>query len=283
MFRVKKYQFVFIHREASPIGPPVFEWILAKVLNKRIIYDFDDSIWLSNTSSHNQIVAGVKWHGKVASICKWAYKVSCGNEFLCSYARRYNANVVLNPTTIDTNNLHNRQKNQDTDNVVIGWTGTHSTVDYLTELIPVLKKLETKFEFDFMVISNKRPDFNLKSLKYVPWKKETEIDDLMQFNFGVMPLTDDKWAKGKCGFKALQYMALGMPAVASPVGVNATIVSNGENGYLCNSPVEWEEALSNLLSDKGLRTKMGAKARQHIVESYSVSSNASTFLSLFTV
>lgn len=280
MLRLSKYDIVFIHREASPIGPPVFEWFMAKVLGKKIVYDFDDAIWLSNTSDNNKIVAGVKWHGKVRSISKWAYKVSCGNQYLVDFAKQFNNCVVLNPTTIDTERLHNKIKDQRTDKVIIGWTGTHSTVQYLNELVPVLKKLEQQYEFEFRVISNRKPDIQLKSLKYVPWNKDTEIDDLLQFNFGLMPLRDDKWAKGKCGFKALQYMSLGMPAIVSPVGVNVTVVDEGLNGYICNTAAEWEAAIATLLVDTDAREKMGVEARKKIIDHYSVLANEPNFLSL---
>lgn len=283
MLRLGKYDRVFIHREASPIGPPVFEWFMAKVLRKKVIYDFDDAIWLSNTSDNNKIVAGFKWHGKVRSISKWACKVSCGNQYLCEFAKQFNQNVVLDPTTIDTVNLHNKIKDQRTEKVVIGWTGTHSTVQYLNDLVPVLQKLEQQYDFEFRVISNREPDIKLRSLRYVPWNKETEIDDLLQFNFGLMPLRDDKWAKGKCGFKALQYMALGMPAIVSPVGVNTAVVDNGTNGYICSTAIEWEKAIESLLANAELRTNMGAQARKKIVDHYSVLSNSGVFLSLFSV
>jgi glycosyltransferase involved in cell wall biosynthesis len=254
---------------------------MAKVLGAKIIYDFDDAIWLANTSEHNKIAAGLKWHQKVDSICKWAHKVSCGNEYLCDHARQFNTNVVLNPTTIDTENHHNRIKNQHTPTVVIGWTGTHSTVDYLDDLVPVLRKLEQELDFEFRVISNRKPDFELESMVYVPWQKDTEIADLLKFNFGVMPLTDDKWAKGKCGFKALQYMSLGMPAIVSPVGVNNRIVTDGKDGFLCSTPETWELAMRKLISDETLRVQMGAAARQKIEGQFSVLSNSGNFLSLF--
>ena len=282
MFTVLRYDKVFIHREATPIGPPIFEWIIAKVLRKRIIYDFDAAIWLSNTSANNTIVAGIKWHGKVGSICKWSWKVSCGNDYLCDYARQFNTNVFLNPTTINTEHYHNRIQNQETDDVILGWTGTHSTVEYLEPLVPVLQKLEQKHSFKFVVISNREPQFQLRSLVYVPWEKDSEISDLLRFHVGIMPLTDDKWAKGKCGFKALQYMALGMPAVASPVGVNTKIIDDGINGYLCETPEQWENALTALLTNRQQRVAMGKSARKKIEDYFSVRANSSFFLSMFT-
>jgi glycosyltransferase involved in cell wall biosynthesis len=281
MFQLFHYDFVFIHREVTPIGPPIFEWIIAKVLRKKIIYDFDDAIWIPNTSSNNSIVAGIKWHGKVTSICKWAYKVSCGNEYLANYAKQFNENVIINPTTIDTVNLHNLISNHEVTKPVIGWTGSHSTMVYINEILPVINKLNHKYDFDFVVISNKEPDFKMPNLKFIPWNKETEIEDLAKLNIGIMPLTEDLWAKGKCGFKALQYMALGIPALVSPIGVNTTIVNNDVNGFICDTENDWEESLVVLLQNADKRKQLGINARRFIEDNFSIISNENNFLSLF--
>jgi len=281
LFSVPNYDFVFIHREATPIGPPWFEWIVAKILRKKVIYDFDDAIWIPNTSETNKIVAGIKWHGKVASICKWAYKVSCGNAYLQQYAQQFNPHVIVNPTTIDTQHHHNRLKNQITDKVVIGWTGTHSTMKYLDALVPVLQDLEKKYRFELKVISNQAPELPLQSLVYQPWRKDHEIADLLTFNVGLMPLEDDPWAKGKCAFKALQYMALGIPALVSPVGMNPEVVTDGTNGFICAKPTDWYLKLERVINDAGLRAQLGAAARQKIEASYAVVANRELFLGFF--
>jgi len=279
----RKYDYIFIHREASPIGPPIFEWLLAKVLGKKVIYDFDDAIWIPNTSEANKLVAGAKWSHKVGSICRWAYKVSCGNAYLCNYAQQFNAQAIVNPTTIDTVHLHNQVCDQQTTSkLVIGWTGTHSTLKYLDQLVPVLSVLEQDFDFEFRVISNQVPNLPLRSVVYIPWRKETEIADLLTFHVGVMPLEDDPWAKGKCAFKALQYMALGIPALVSPVGMNTEVVSDGINGYVCATAADWAVAVSKLLQDQVLRTNMGRAARNTVKERYSVTANCRNFLTLFT-
>lgn len=283
LFTAHKYDYVFIHREASPVGPPLFEWLLAKVWKKKIIYDFDDAIWIPNTSAANKIVAGIKWHHKVGSICRWAYKVSCGNSYLRDYAQQFNPNAVINPTTIDTVHLHNRVRNQETTGkLIIGWTGTHSTLKYIWQVVPVLAKLEQEFDFEFRVISNQPPDLPLRSLVYQSWRKETEIADLLAFHVGLMPLEDDMWAQGKCAFKALQYMALGEPALVSPVGMNTEVVTDGLNGNICATPTEWEIALRRLLQDSDLRTCMGQAARLTVEQRYSVTANRPTFLALFS-
>lgn len=282
LFSVPGYDYVFIHREASPIGPPVFEWIISKVLGKKVVYDFDDAIWIPNTSEANKIVAGVKWHHKVGSICRWAYKISCGNAYLRNYAAQFNPNAVVNPTTIDTVNLHNQVKDQHrAGKLIIGWTGTHSTLKYLHQVVPVLQRLEQELDFEFRVISNQPPELPLRSLVFQPWRKETEIADLVAFHVGLMPLEDDPWAKGKCAFKALQYMALGVPAVVSPVGMNTEVVQDGVNGYVCATDAEWETALRRLHDDH-LRQQMGQAARATIEQHYSVTANRRNFLELFS-
>ena len=286
LFQLKKIDFVFIHRECMPIGPPILEFVIARILKKKIIYDFDDAIWLPNTSEENKIVALLKWHSKVGSICKWSYKVSCGNSFLANYARQFNTNVVINPTTVDTINLHNpsNRATKKSTSVVIGWTGSQSTVYYVKSLVPVFEKLAEKsaFPFRLLIIANKDPKLNLKFVDFITWSKETEIEDLLKIDIGIMPLTDDIWAKGKCGFKALQYMALEIPALVSPVGVNTEIVENGINGYWCATEDDWIKSLEKLITDKEQREKIGIAGRNKVIEYYSVSSNSSTFLGLFS-
>lgn len=280
------YDFVFIHREVTPVGPPVFEWLLAKVFRRKIIYDFDDAIWLTDRPDESWFFKLVKWRSKVASICSWSFKVSCGNEYLCDYARRFNNHVVYNPTTIDTENLHNADRfnvvKSDGNRITIGWTGSHSTLKYLNDVEEVLSKVITEYSnVDFLVIADREPSLDNMPVRFIPWNAETEIEDLLQIDIGIMPLPDDEWANGKCGFKALQYLALERPAVVAPVGVNSFIIEDGVNGFLCSTPKQWERALRKLIEDANLRKMMGEKGRTAVEQRYSVRSNTSTFLSLF--
>ena len=281
LFTAFRYDRIFIHRELYPVGPQIVEFILVRIYGKKIIYDFDDAIWLPNYAANNAKFAFVKSYGHVKKLCKYAYRLSVGNQFLANYGKQFNSNVTINPTTIDTQNLHNRSKNQDSEEFIIGWTGTHSTLRYLAEMVPLFQRLEKEFEYTLVVISDKDPKFPLKSFEYVHWKKETEIDDLLRFNIGLMPLTMDKWANGKCGFKALQYMSLGVPAIVSPVGVNTEIVDHNVNGYICDSIEEWETTLRMILSDKQKIKEVAKNSRQKIIDNYSVLSNKNNFIQLF--
>ncbi len=279
LFSVGKFDYVFIHREATPIGPPFVEFIISKVLKKKIIYDFDDAIWIHNVSDKNKAVKYLKSNWKVKYICKWSYKVVCGNIFLASYAQKYNKNVIVIPTTIDLN-YHKTEVNNNT-KITIGWTGTHSTLKHIDLIIPTIKKLEQKFDFDFVIISDKKPTYNLKSLKFIKWNKDTEIEDLNKIDIGIMPLYDSDWEKGKCGFKGLQYMSLGIPTIMSPVGVNKEIIEHNKNGYLAQNDEEWVEFLEALINDKTLRENIGEKGKETIKALYAVKANQSKYLMLF--
>jgi glycosyltransferase involved in cell wall biosynthesis len=281
LFRLHNADFIFIHREAAHIGPPIFEWIIAKVLRRKYIYDFDDAIWLPNYSESNARFHRLKAYWKVRYCIKWASQITAGNAYLANYASQYNKNIQVIPTTIDTENHHNVMTSHDSQDLIIGWTGTHTTMHYLDELVPVLKKLEQKYTFTFLVISNQSNDYDLKSLKFVKWNKETEIEDLAKINIGVMPLKQDIWSEGKCGFKGLQYMALEIPTIMSPVGVNSTIVQNGINGFLVESQEEWYEILEKLILDKELRIQIGKAGKSRIDQAYSVLANQEKYLDLF--
>jgi glycosyltransferase involved in cell wall biosynthesis len=278
--------YVYIHREAAPIGWPVFEWFLCKVMGKKLVYDFDDAIWLPNQSEANRtLVKHAKLHSKVASICKWSYKVSVCNDFLADYARKHQSNVVLIPTTIDTKNLHistlyNKQANH---LPTIGWTGSHSTLNQLNLVWEALTDLYKIIPFEFHLISDAFPENLPPFVKPISWNKSTEIEDLMQFDIGIMPLYNSDWEKGKCAFKLLQYLALEIPAVASDVGLNSKIINNAENGFLLhkNDTTSWLSALATLLKDENLRINMGQNGREKVQKYYSVDANKDKVIALF--
>jgi len=276
---------VFLHREATPLGPPLMEFLIARLFRKPIVYDFDDAIWLPNTSQENRFVAWLKWHSKVKSICRWSHRVSAGNPFLADFARAYCNDVVINPTTVDSTTTHLPSAAPDKVNerVTLGWTGTHSTLKYLDDIAPVWAELVARFgqQIRLLVIADRKPSREWPQLDFVRWSKETEIDDLRQIDIGLMPLTNDPWTAGKCGLKALQYMALAIPAVASPVGVNTSIISNGHTGVLCDSEEQWRDSLIKLIEDPARRKALGNAGREWVVGNYSVESNRSNFVSLF--
>ncbi len=283
IFEAPGYEHIFIHREAAPLGPPFFEWYLRKILRKKIIYDFDDAIWIPNTSEQNRLAAGLKAFWKVGRICRWAQAVAGGNDYLCAFARNAGArNVVRIPTVVDTDTRYNRVKEHlDGQPLVVGWTGSHSTLKYLDAVMPALQELQEELDFTFVVIADKEPGLPLKSWRFQPWNPASEIEDLLQLDVGIMPLTPDRWSEGKCGFKLIQYMALGIPALASPVGVNTQIIDEGRNGYLYETPEQFASGLRSLLAGAGRRSRMGREAREKVLAHYSVAAIRKSFVDLF--
>lgn len=277
------HEYIFIHREAAPLGPPVFEWWLRKVKKKKIIYDFDDAIWIPNTSAANKMVRWVKTFWKVPLICKWSYAISAGNDYLCRFAAAHTRGKIVHvPTVVDTEHRYNRLKQHGNHKPVVGWTGSHSTLHYLDELMPVLQQLQEKYDFSFVVIADKKPDLPLTDWQYIPWNPASEISDLLKIDIGLMPLTSDPWSEGKCGFKLIQYLSLGIPALASPVGVNTVIIEEGVNGYLCHTPADWARHIEQLLQDASLRAAFGAAGREKIIAGYSIIAIRDAFSSLFS-
>ena len=135
--------------------------------------------------------------------------------------------------------------------------------------------------FTLAVVCDKKPAFDYPFLRFIPWNKPTEIEDLLNFNIGLMPLTEDKWSNGKCGFKALQYMSLGIPALVSPVGVNTRIVDHGINGFICRDAADWKKYITALYRDRELLRVLSTRTREKIEHHYSVKSNTANFLGLF--
>jgi glycosyltransferase involved in cell wall biosynthesis len=284
LFNISDTDTVFIHREATPLGPPLVEYIITKLLKKKIIYDFDDAIWLTDNTRESPIARVLRCRWKISFICRWSYKISCGNPYLAEYASQFNPNVVVNPTTLDVVNIHKpvSTNNGTAENVTIGWTGSRSTLKYLNTILPALQVFERKYRHIlYLIIADKNPELPLANVVFLPWKKETEVTDLARIDIGIMPLPDDAWTRGKCGFKALQYMAMGIPAVVSPVAVNREIVQHGIEGFWCTTQEEWFARLEELVLDPVKRTEMGKRGRDKVVARYSVASNADNFLSLF--
>jgi glycosyltransferase involved in cell wall biosynthesis len=166
---------------------------------------------------------------------------------------------------------------------VIGWTGTHSTIQQLDILWPILDELIDEIPFVFHIISDDFPNIKRDYVRHIHWNKTSEIEDLMQFDIGVMPLFNNEWEKGKCGFKLLQYMALEIPSIASNVGVNNEIINQVGLGMLIyqNNPEEWLNAFRQLLTNRKLRKEMGVNARERVIEKYSVLANKDKVMGLF--
>ena len=281
VWRANHFDIIFLYREAYFTGTTWFEQRF-KASRAKLIFDFDDAIWMRDVSSGNKRLAFLKDPDKVPKLVELCDRVFVGNAYLSDYAKALNPSTTLIPTTIDTQNLHNRRKDHSQKSVVtIGWTGTRTTLKYLKPIYPVFHKIYQSYQVEILVICDVPPQESPFPFTYLPWNLESEIDDLLKIDVGVMPLPNDKWAQGKCGFKILQYMGLGIPAIASSVGVNTEIISDKENGYLADSQEEWEARLIQLIEDPILRKEMGYKGYQTVENRYSVNSLKQKYLQEF--
>lgn len=263
------YDLIFLHREAIAFGPAVLERMIARW--KPVVFDFDDAIWLRNENRVNPLAEWVKCPGKTRTIAERASAILAGNAYLAEWARRYNPSTYTVPTTIDTEAGYSRQTTHGPSKVpMIGWSGTTSTLRYLEFLRPVLGELSLRRRFRLRIICDSAPvHWPEVEMDWRTWSSACEVDDLIPIDIGLMPQPSEEWAKGKCGAKALQYMALGIPPVASRNGVLPEIVEEGRSGFLADTPGEWVERLEELLDDWKLRAAMGEQARMTVQERYS--------------
>lgn len=264
---LSEYDLVYLFREAAILGPPWFERRIARS-DTPIVFDFDDAVFVSYKSPSNGYLSYLKFPSKTAEIVRLSAHVMAGNEYLADYARQSNDKVTIVPTTIDTYK-YTVVERPEADVPTIGWSGSFSTVQHLDTIRDALQELAQTEQFRLRVIgtpSYKIPDVDTEAML---WRSATEIDDLREIDIGVMPLPDEDWSRGKCGLKALQYMALGIPTVCSPVGVNSTIIRDGVNGYLADTPAEWIEVLKALLHSAKTRREIGLAGRKTVEDEYS--------------
>ncbi|MGA7990086.1 MAG: glycosyltransferase family 4 protein [Thermoanaerobaculia bacterium] len=262
-----RFDAVFVNRDLAGGGLVFEKRLLSR--NSRVIFDFDDAIFVGPNE------AAVSW------MCAHAAWVTPGNEYLADFARRFTSNVTVIPTIIDTARYSIFPLRPAGSPVRVGWSGSDQSITAaLFPFLPVLEALQRRLGFEFVVVTNTRPVLPVPGLSFtfVPWKAEEEGELGRHMDVGLMPLVDDAFQRGKCGLKLLQYMAAGLPTVASPVGVNATITVPGETGFLASTDNEWAAALEALVRSDTLRRTMGQAGRRRCEEHYSIKSWLPTLL-----
>lgn len=270
---------IYLYREMLPVGPPFLERFLTRQ-RIPILYDFDDAIFLLDTSEANRWFRWLKSPRKTESICRWSNHIIVGNRTLQEYASRHTPNVSVIPTTIDTEVYQPKPAVEIAGSPVIGWSGSLTTLKHLKTIGPVLQTLTKSLRFRLKVIGGEPFHLPGVGLESQPWDPATEVRELQSFDIGVMPLPDDPWARGKCGLKILQYMAVGVPTIASPVGINTEIIQDGKNGFLARTEEEWGERIRILASDLSLRRRFSMEGRRTVEERYSAKVQAPRLLEI---
>lgn len=268
---------VFVQREAALVGPAYTEFILGSLRNIPIIFDFDDAIWLHNLSESTHPVAArlFKWPQKCWYTLGRARCVIAGSQGLATRALAENDHVHVVPTVVSATTwrpLPGRLEGAfgDPERPVIGWVGSHSTAHQLELAAPALRRLRAEgHRFELRVIGAS-PSFRLEGLEHSSgqWKLSSEIEDFQQIDIGLAPMHTGPIYEGKCGFKQLQYMAVGVPFVSSPVGGARDFVIDDDNGLIANDPDDWYPRLKSLLTSRALRARLAQSGRKLVEMRY---------------
>lgn len=279
LFRIRQYDIVYAFLWVAPFAPPVFEKLTRK-LARKMVYDIDDLVFLNPPSSTNPLIHYLRSPKNHISLMRSADHVITCTPYLDQFVRKYNPNTTDISSTINTNLYQPKKDHRIKDKLVIGWSGSHSTSKYLHLLDEVFQTLAKNYDFKLLVMGD--PNFTLEGVdvQAIAWKEEYEVDVISSFDIGVYPLPDEEWVLGKSGLKALQYMAAGVPTVATAIGTIFRIIQNGDNGFLVNNQQEWIDVLSRLMNDEQLREKVGRNAAHTVENHYSINANKSTYLSI---
>jgi len=264
---VPRLSVVVIEYELLPWFPAVLErWLAWR--GCRMVVDYDDALFHQYDAHPNPWVR--RFLGsKIATVMRLAHTVVTGNAYLADYARRAGAaQVEVIPTVVDLVRYPVMGAAGELGVFTIGWIGSPSTARYLREIAPALANLCRDGRARVRLVGSGPVDLPGVPVEVVAWREETEVDEIRRFDVGIMPLPDEPWARGKCGFKLIQYMACSLPVVASPVGVNAEIVENGKSGFVANTVKEWVQALNCLAADATLRQRMGLAGRAKVEREY---------------
>lgn len=261
----RDYDCAIVHCEIFPLLPGIIESRLLKI---PYIYDFDDAFYLKYKSNRFRFISPIL-ENKFSSVIAHASAVSAGNNTLKAYADEFSENTYLIPTVVDVDR-YKILVHAENPIFTVGWIGSPSTAPYLDTIVAPLSVLGRSAPVRLMVIGGKAPSISNAEVVELIWQEDTEVQEINDFDIGIMPLPDNSWERGKCGFKLIQYMACGLPVVASPVGVNCEIVEHGVNGFLAETPEEWELALRTLSSDPELRKRMGKAGREKVEQQYSL-------------
>ena len=269
----REYDLIWVYAELFPWLPAAFEKLVLRA-GKPIIYDMDDAFFVPYEGKP-------LLDGKLEPLLRAAAACTCGNEYLRTYAAKFCQQSMVVPTVVDTS-LYRPRRNT-SDPTTIGWIGSPSTWCNVRPLLDVLRQLCAEHGARFRAIGAgiQAEHDRFPGLDLIDWSEATEVAEVQRMDIGIMPLLDRPFERGKSGYKLVQYMACGLPVVASPVGVNAQIVTDGDNGYLASSAEEWRAALTRLLVDRGLRERMGKAGRSRAEQSYSLASQAPRLVALF--
>ena len=274
---LSRYDIVFLQRKR--FNQPRLALLRRKA--KRIVYDFDDSVMYRNSKAKDPISSTRR--RRFVQMVKNSDFVIAGNEFLKSEVLSFNPNVEVIPTAINQERYHLKTYPVEQERVTLGWIGDHGSIHYLEKMKPIFERIGERYPHaELKIVCDTFFDCERVRVIKKNWSSEEEVADLQGFDIGLMPLVDDPWSWGKCGLKIIQYQGVGVPVVCTPVGINKELVEDGANGFWAMTPEEWEEKLSLLIENPGLREQMGREGRRRVLQNYTYQACAPRLFSILT-
>ncbi len=280
LFTIRNYDLVYIFLWVTPFGFPLMEKLFV-AMNPNMVYDIDDAIFMKEKSLRNRWIDFIRGRNKPFFLMKKAKHVIACTPYLTEVALSLNNSVTDISSTINTDTYQPVNKYRNDHKLVLGWSGSHSTSRFLYLLRNVLLQLQKEIPFKLLVMGD--PKFHIEGLdmEAIEWSAENEVPTLQRFDIGLYPLPlDNEWVLGKSGLKALQYMAVGLPVVATAIGANFRIIDDGKTGFLVKTEEEWIARLKLLMTDETLRKKLGEASRLNVEKHYSIHANAPVYLSI---
>ena len=290
-FKMKSYDMLLVQREVMFFGPAFFERLYRRIGKMPMVLDLDDATYVSYVSpTYGKIGSFFKFFGKTDQLIKMSETVVCGNRFIAEYVESKGAKAVIVPTVVDTAKFRPAEKVEKRNALpVVGWIGTHSTYPLLESIFPVLRRLAAKHEFVLKIVGAGRETITLDGVRVenVEWNLEREIADFQSLDIGLYPIktlasASDAWLLGKSGFKAIQYLAVGIPFVVTPIGVCAEIGEPNRTHFNAVGEEDWYNAIDKLLTDENLRKKMGAEARRTALANFTMEQQAEKLAAALT-
>lgn len=270
---------VLVQREAMMFGPPVVEFLSTRLGGRPLVLDLDDATYVAYTSpTYGRLASAIKWFSKTDDLIRWARVVTCGSRAVAEYVESKGGRAMLVPTVVDTDLFRPaaRDSGDDASTPIVGWVGTHSTFPYLESIFPALEELARSHRFRLRIVGAGRDVMRVAGVEVenLPWELGREVADFRSFDVGLYPVVPSDWAAGKSGFKSVQYMSVGVPFVATPLGATTEIGEANVTHFLATTQEEWRDALARLVADAALRRTMGAAGREHALAHYTVPAQA---------
>lgn len=278
--RAADYDAVLVHREASLVGPELFErWV--NRIGVPIIYQLDDPLYVPYRSPANGYLSYLRFFGKVGRIARMSAMTIVNSRHHYEYVARYTSRIRQIPILVD-GALYVPTARPEADRVRVGWSGSPTTAGNLALIRASLENVSGRPDVELRFIGGREYDLPGVRFTNVPWTADTEVEQLRQLDVGLLPVLETEWSKRKFFMKIIQYMSLGIPPICTPIGANTEVVQHGSNGLFARTDADWDRELRRLIVDPSLRHEIGERAAQTAHEKYTVQARAEQIVEAFS-